>query len=75
MLRTVEAVIDAQGHVHLLEPLSLTGARRALVTILDEEPGTSMHETTLLSEAALAEDWNRPEEDAAWSHLQQAWSS
>lgn len=28
-------------------------------------------ETALLSEAALAEDWNRSEEDAAWSHLQQ----
>lgn len=27
-------------------------------------------ETVLLSEAALAEDWNRSEEDAAWSHLQ-----
>ena len=26
-------------------------------------------ETALLSEAALAEDWNRSEEDAAWSHL------
>ena len=75
MLRTIEAVIDTQGHVQLLEPISLTGARRALVTILEEEPGTSVHETALLSEAALAEDWNRPEEDAAWSHLQQAWSS
>jgi hypothetical protein len=75
MLRTVEAVIDAQGHVHVLEPLSLSGVRRALVTILDEEPGTSMHETAWVSEAALAEDWNRPEEDAAWSHLQQAWPS
>ena len=75
MLRTVEAVIDVQGHVHLLEPISLTGARRALVTILEEEPGTSMHETALLSEAVLAKDWNRPEEDAAWSHLQQEQSS
>ena len=75
MLRTVEAVIDAQGHVQVLEPISLTGARRALVTILEEEPGTSMHEAALLSEAALAADWNRPEEDAAWSHLQQARSS
>jgi len=28
--------------------------------------------TALLSEAALAEDWSRPEEDAAWSHLQPA---
>ena len=75
MLRTVEAVIDAQGHVQVLEPISLPGARRALVTILEEEPDTSMHEAALLSEAALAADWNRPEEDAAWSHLQQARSS
>ena len=75
MLRTVEAVIDAQGHVQVLEPISLPGARRALVTILEEEPGTSMHEAALLSEAALAADWNRPEEDAAWLHLQQARSS
>jgi hypothetical protein len=75
MLRIVEAVIDAQGHVQVLEPISLPGARRALVTILEEEPGTSMHEAALLSEAALAADWNRPKEDAAWSHLQQARSS
>jgi hypothetical protein len=27
-------------------------------------------ENALLSEAALAEDWDRPEEDEAWSHLQ-----
>jgi hypothetical protein len=27
-------------------------------------------ETPLLSEPALAKDWNRPEEDEAWSHLQ-----
>jgi hypothetical protein len=26
----------------------------------------------LLSEAVLAEDWNRPEEDEAWAHLQPA---
>ena len=44
MLRTVEAVIDAQGQVHLLEPISLTGSRRALVTILEEERDTSVHE-------------------------------
>jgi hypothetical protein len=70
MLHTVEAVIDAQGQVHLLEPISLAGAQRALVTILEEELGTSAHETALLSEEALAEDWNRPAEDAAWSLLQ-----
>jgi len=38
---------------------------------LEEEPALSVSETALLSEPALAEDWNRPEEDEAWSHLQQ----
>jgi hypothetical protein len=32
-------------------------------------PGTT--DAALLSEAALAEHWNRPEEDEAWSHLSQ----
>ena len=40
-----------------------------LVTILEEEPAERPNETALLSEASLAEDWNRPEEDAAWSYL------
>ena len=46
--------------------------RRALVTILEDRQVTSPSESALLSEAALAEDWNRPEEDEAWSHLQRA---
>ena len=29
-------------------------------------------ETAVLSEPALAADWNRPEEDATWSHLRTA---
>jgi hypothetical protein len=70
MIRTVEAVIDEQGNVRLLEPVRPNGARRALVTILDERPVARVSETALLAEAALAEDWNRPEEDEAWSHLQ-----
>ena len=72
MLRTIEAVIDPSGNVRLLEPVSLSEARRALVTVLeeaaDEEDANS---TALLSEAALA-DWNRDEEDAAWAHFQPA---
>jgi hypothetical protein len=70
MIRTLEAVIDEQGNVHLLEPVRLAEARRALVTILEERPAAHISETALLSEEALAEDWNRPEEDEAWSHLQ-----
>jgi len=71
MIRTIEAVIDEQGNVRLLEPIQLPAARRALVTILEERPFAGVPETALLSEPALAEDWNRPEEDEAWSHLQQ----
>jgi hypothetical protein len=71
MMRTVEAVIDEQGNVRLLEQVRLPAARRALVTILEERPVAGAAESALLSEAALSEDWNRPEEDEAWSHLQQ----
>jgi hypothetical protein len=70
MLRTLEAVIDEKGNVRLLESIDLPATRRALVTILEDEPAGNIPETALLSEPALAEDWNRPEEDAAWSHLQ-----
>ncbi len=72
MIQTLEAVIDEKGVVRLLEDVHLPAARRALVTILDDEPSAFPAETTLLSEAALGQDWNRPEEDAAWAHLQQA---
>jgi hypothetical protein len=70
MIKTVEAVIDEKGNVKLLEQVRLGVARRALVTILDEKPTPRASETALLSEAALGEDWNRPEEDEAWEHLQ-----
>ena len=72
MIQTVEAVIDENGRVRLLKDVRLPEARRALVTILEEEPAAEVSETALLSEQALAEDWNRPEEDEAWSHLQPA---
>jgi hypothetical protein len=71
MMRTIEAVIDERGDVHLLENVDLPTARRALVTILEEEPAERANEAALLSEKALAEDWDRLEEDDAWSHLQQ----
>ena len=74
MLRTLEAVIDGQGNVRLTDPVDLPAGRRALVIILNE-PVIDVAETALLSEQSLAEDWNRPEEDEAWSHLQQLRSS
>ena len=72
-MRTVEAVIEPTGEVRLVELVRLSSPRRALVTILEEAP--CVDDPALLSEAALAEDWNRPEEDAAWAHLQPGKSS
>ena len=70
MLQTIEATIDAQGNVRLLQPIQLPKSRRAYVMIFDDE--RDIPDTALLSEAALAEDWDRPEEDTAWSHLHPA---
>jgi len=67
MLKAVEATIERNGEVRLIEPLHLTHSCRAIVTIMDEP---DVPETALLSQQALAHDWERPEEDAAWSHLQ-----
>jgi len=69
-IKTVEAIVDEEGNVKLLEQVRLGVPRRALVTILDEKPTAHAAETALLSEATLGEDWNRTEEDEAWSHLQ-----
>ncbi|MGO9275724.1 MAG: hypothetical protein ACLQOO_36710 [Terriglobia bacterium] len=70
MIRIVEAVVDEKGRVRLLEKVALPEARRALVTILEEDPKMVAGEAALLSEQSLAGDWNRSEEDEAWSYLQ-----
>lgn len=71
MLRTIEAVIERDGRVRLLEAVELSGTHRALVTVLEESADEASGDiTALLSEPALAEDWSRSEEDAAWAHLQ-----
>ena len=66
MLYTIEVEIDANGSIHPLESIGRLPAGRALLTLL-----TSVADDALmLAEPALAEDWLRPEEDAAWAHLQ-----
>jgi hypothetical protein len=52
-----------------LKKVQLLSPKRALVTILDDEPKGDVSESALLSEEALS-DWNSAEEDAAWEHLQ-----
>ncbi len=38
MIQTIEAAIDERGAVRLLHPIRVPAARRALVTILEEQP-------------------------------------
>jgi hypothetical protein len=68
-MRTIEAVINEEGQIQLLETIERGKQRRAIVVVLDD-PGVVSEETAVLSEEALKEDWSRPEEDSAWSHLQ-----
>ncbi len=65
MFPTIEAEVDEKGQIRPKEPFTLPPGSRVLITILESDGS----EPALLSEAALAADWERPEEEAAWSHL------
>ena len=69
MHRILHAEVDADGNLRPVEPLELPAGSRVLVTVT---PEVEASDTALMSEAALERDWNRPEEDAAWSHLRPA---
>ena len=66
---TIEARVDEAGVIRPKEPIALPPGSRLLITVLSI-PATG--EGALLSEEALAADWNRPEEDQAWANLAQA---
>lgn len=44
--------------------------KKGEIRIIPAAKSTSAADTSLLSEKALAVDWNRPEEDKAWVSLQ-----
>jgi hypothetical protein len=67
MFPTIEAEVDEKGHIRPKEPVMLPPGSRVLITVLEADG----YELALLSERSLAADWERPEEDAAWSHLPQ----
>jgi hypothetical protein len=71
MLQAIEGVIDQDGKLRILGKVNLPKSRRVIITILDEEPSDEVIDLALLSKSALAQDWERPEEDEAWSHLPQ----
>lgn len=68
VLRSIEVTVEKDGTVRLPTNVKLSARRRAILTILDEP--MTVAETALLSETALAEDWDRPEEEEAWAYLQ-----
>lgn len=70
MLTTLEAVLQADGALHFLEPVHLRGPQRVLVTFTEAQDEAVSG--AQLSEHSLAVDWLRDEEDAAWAHLQLA---
>jgi hypothetical protein len=51
MLKTVEAVLETDGNVRLLEAVDVPRPSRALVTILEGSYRESVDEAALLSEA------------------------
>ena len=71
IMKTVKAILGTDGRLRLPAKTKLSHAQRVLVTFLDDTPDLS--ESMLasqLSEPALAIEWDRPEEDEAWQHLQ-----
>ncbi len=59
-------IVELDGSLRLLEGIDLRAGGRALVTLLGDG---GPDEPTLLRQASLAVDWNREDEDGAWSHL------
>lgn len=66
MDKFLRGYVDEYGNIQLPGEVHLTPGQHVLVAISP----ASFSETARLSEAALARDWSRPEEDEAWSHLQ-----
>lgn len=72
-MQTYKAVLQPNGSLQFLDRAPLPNHKPCHVLVtFTEEPVPQ--ETALcgasLSEAALAKDWLREEEDEAWSHLQ-----
>jgi hypothetical protein len=55
-MQTVEAIIDENGEVRLLENIKLPEARKAVLTILDDAP------QKISAKQSLAEKWSNNQE-------------
>ena len=54
MLQTIEAVIDEKGMLRILEPIELPKMRRAIITILNEEPSEDAINLALRNQKIIA---------------------
>jgi len=70
MLQSIEAIVDHNGALRILEPITLPRFRRVIITILEDESEDHAN-LAEMSEIVLAADWERPEEEQAWLHLAQ----
>ncbi len=69
MSQTIEAIIDENGNVVLLESIRLTAARRALVTILEDAPRSegAAEDNLEIAYRRMAQDEAREAEALEWS--------
>lgn len=82
MTQQLTLEISDEAYAKLQERANAVGLQVTewVTTLLNQQGGsedletgiaaTAVSETALLSEQSLSVDWNRPEEDAAWAHLQ-----
>lgn len=71
MGKLYEAVVEPDGRIRLGSPLHLEKGLWVLVAIPKTELDTALSGIAL-SEPSHSADWNNPEEDAAWAHVQRA---
>ncbi len=70
-IQSIAATIQPDGSLKLKRRLRLKRPARAVVTVwVDSDEGAADDSSARLSQPALAKDWLRAEEDAAWAHLQ-----
>jgi hypothetical protein len=74
MINAVEAYFE-NGRIGLVEPIpSWVDPSTKVIVLFSKSDAAQVNDEaisgTLLSERSLAVDWLRPEEDAAWAHLQ-----
>ena len=69
MEKLYEAIVESDGRIRLNTSVHLEKGLRVLVAIPQADLDTAVSGIAL-SEPTLAVDWNKPEEDDAWAHLQ-----